>query len=157
MIDTETRIDDLITKLRARGNRVTPQRIAILEVLIGSKNHPTVEKIYERVRVDFPTTSLSTVYKTVNLLKEMDEVVELGFGDDSSHYDGRTPDPHPHLICVHCHKIVDLELDALGDLPQQVAERTGYDIVSHRLDFYGICPKCQASHRETNPSHKTGG
>jgi Fur family peroxide stress response transcriptional regulator len=84
----------------------------------------------------------------------MGEVVELGFGDDSSRYDGRMPDPHPHLICVCCQEIVDLEIEALGDLPQQITEQKGYNIVSHRLDFFGVCPKCQASNPKTNTSHK---
>ena len=145
MLKEETRLDTLIEKLRARGNRITPQRIAILKVLIGSRDHPSVERIYEQVQVDFPTTSLSTVYKTINLLKEMDEVLELGFGDDRSRYDGREPSPHPHLVCVLCGRIIDLEMGALNGLSEEAERETGYEILSHRLDLFGICPECQAS------------
>jgi Fur family peroxide stress response transcriptional regulator len=157
MINTTERVENLIAKLRRRGNRITPQRIAILQALIVSKDHPTVDQIYEKVRKDFPTTSLSTVYKTINLLKEMGEVLELGFGDDSSHYDGRAPEPHPHLVCLRCEKIVDLEMDVLVDLPRQAARETGYEILSHRLDFFGVCPACRAANRRTVQSHETGG
>lgn len=142
MIEPQARLEEVITRLRAQGHRLTPQRMAVLKVLIGSKGHPSAEQIYERVKVDFPMTSLATIYKTVTVLKEMEEVLELGFSDDSNRYDGN-PHPHPHLICTMCKKIMDIDADDLGELPKQAARRTGYKIVSHRFDLYGICPQCQ--------------
>ena len=143
MSNPQIRLDELVRKLRARDCRITPQRLAILRTLADSKGHPSVEQIYEQIRPDFPMTSLATVYKTVTLLKEMGEVLELGFGDGSNRYDGNRPYPHPHMICNHCGAIVDLEVPGLDALSQQAMEETGYAIVSHRLDFFGICPKCQ--------------
>jgi Fur family peroxide stress response transcriptional regulator len=145
----QPRLDELIAKLKTRGHRLTPQRIAILKILVASADHPSVEQIYECVRVDFPTTSLATVYKTVTLLKEMGEILELGFGNDGNRYDGNKPYPHPHLICVKCKSILDPKVSALNKLSQQVAQMTGYKIVNHRLDFYGVCPQCQE--QETEP------
>ena len=143
MADPEARLDELTTGLRERGNRLTPQRMAVLKILAASEGHPSVEQIYERVKVDFPMTSLATVYKTVTLLKEMGEVLELGFSDGSNRYDGNKPYPHPHLICTKCKNIVDPEVATLSELRQKVAQSTGYQIVSHRLDFFGICLQCQ--------------
>jgi len=143
MPDTQTRTATLLSRLKARGYRLTPQRIAVLKILAASTGHPSVEQIYESVKADFPTTSLATVYKTVTLLKEMGEVLELGFSHDSNRYDGNKPYPHPHLICIHCKNIVDQEMATLSALPQQVAQATGFQIVGHRLDIYGICPRCQ--------------
>ena len=145
MPDPETRLEELVTKLRERAHRLTPQRMAVLKTLAVSAGHPSVEQIYERIKPDFPMTSLATVYKTVTLLKEMDEVLELGFGDGSNRYDGNKPYPHPHLVCTQCGAIENLEVDALSDIPQQVAQDTGYRIVSHRLDFFGVCPRCQVA------------
>ena len=145
MPDPETRLEELVTKLRERDHRLTPQRMAVLKTLAVSAGHPSVEQIYERIKPDFPMTSLATVYKTVTLLKEMDEVLELGFGDGSNRYDGNKPYPHPHLVCTQCGAIENLEVDALSDIPQQVAQDTGYRIVSHRLDFFGVCPRCQVA------------
>jgi len=142
MNEHQPRLEEVIARLRAKGHRLTPQRMAVLKVLTGSREHPSAEQIYERVKVDFPMTSLATIYKTVNVLKEMGEVLELGFHDDSTRYDGN-PYPHPHLICINCKKIMDIEIDDLGELPREVARRNGYRIVSHRFDFYGICPRCQ--------------
>ncbi len=143
MVDPQVRLDELVIRLRERGYRLTPQRMAVLKVLATSQEHPSVERIYERVKVDFPMTSLATIYKTVTLLKEMGEVWELGFSDDSNRYDGNKPYPHPHLICTRCKSIVDLEVATLSELSQEVARSTGYRILGHRLDFLGICPQCQ--------------
>ena len=145
MSDPETRLQELVAKIRERGGRLTPQRVAVLRILAASKGHPSVEQIYDQIKDDFPTTSLATVYKTVTLLKEMGEVLELGFGDGSNRYDGHRPYPHPHLICTECGEIRDLEVSALDEIVHQVSEEVGYRIVSHRLDFYGICSECQGS------------
>jgi Fur family peroxide stress response transcriptional regulator len=117
--------------------------MAVLKILAHSDAHPSAESIYQQVKADFPMTSLATVYKTVTLLKEMGQVLELGFGDDSNRFDGRQPEPHSHLVCVRCRRIVDLDIGAVDDLACQVAQQTGYALVSHRLDFFGICPQCQ--------------
>lgn len=143
MADPEVRLQELTRKVKERGYRLTPQRMAVLRILAASEGHPSVEQIYDQVKADFPMTSLGTIYKTVTLLREMGEVLELGFSDDSNRYDGNKPYPHPHLVCIRCKSIIDPDIPTLGILPQEVEERTGYQIVSHRLDFYGICPWCQ--------------
>lgn len=143
MVDPDTRYDQLVAKLRERRYRLTPQRLAVLKVLAAGEGHPSVEQIYERVKENFPTTSRATIYKTVTLLKEMGEVLELEFGSDGSRYDGNMPYPHPHLICLQCGDICDLEVASVSQLPQEVSRRTGYRMASHRLDFFGICPQCQ--------------
>jgi len=143
MADPQARLDGLIARLREQGYRLTPQRMAVLKFLTASEEHPSAEQIYERVKADFPMTSLATIYKTVTLLKETGEVLELGFSDDSNRYDGNRPYPHPHLICTRCRNIVDADVATLNELHRDVARSTGYRIVSHRLDFFGICPQCQ--------------
>jgi Fur family peroxide stress response transcriptional regulator len=80
----------------------------------------------------------------VTLLKELGEVLELGFGDGSNRYDGNKPYPHPHLVCIACKKIIDPPIDALNEMAEEMARRTGYQIVNHRLDFFGICPACKS-------------
>ena len=133
----------MLKKLREQQFRITPQRIAILKVLASSSEHPAVERIYEQVKWNFPTTSLATVYKTVTLLKELNEVLELGFPEGSNRYDGNKPYPHPHVICLKCEKIVDLDLSGLADMTHELKKETGFKIINHRLDFFGICPGCQ--------------
>ncbi|HNT54424.1 MAG TPA: Fur family transcriptional regulator [Anaerolineaceae bacterium] len=140
----ETRLPILMEKLRSHGYRLTPQRLAILKILADATTHPTVEQIYAQVHADFPTTSLATVYKTVTLLKEEGELLELSLGGRSNRYDGRNPLPHPHLICVHCGSILDPDLTHFDELPQEIGQKYGYQVISHRVDFFGICPQCRA-------------
>ena len=140
---TQNRTQHIVSKLKEKGHRITPQRLAILRMLTESNGHPSAEDIFQRVQVNFPTTSLATVYKTIAVMKELGEVLELEFSSDHNRYDGHKPYPHPHLICVRCKKIVDPELDTLEDMTQELVSDTGYKILGHRLDFYGICSECQ--------------
>jgi Fur family transcriptional regulator, peroxide stress response regulator len=144
----ENRLNKMIGRLKEEGCRLTPQRMAVVKILASNEEHLSAEKIYERVRVDFPFTSLATIYKTVTLLKRLGEVMELGFVDDSNRFDGARPYPHPHLICTICRKILDPDLPVLIGLPKELAKKTGYKILDHRLDFFGVCPACQK--REKN-------
>jgi Fur family transcriptional regulator, peroxide stress response regulator len=143
MTKTEDRSADMIEKLKKRGFRITPQRHAIIKILAVSEGHPTAEQVYEKVREQFPTTSLATVYKTISLLKELNELLELGFPDGSNRYDGAKPFPHPHAICVKCQKIMDPEPEGFDDLKLEISQKTGYEILYHRLDFFGLCPECR--------------
>jgi Fur family peroxide stress response transcriptional regulator len=143
VVDSNARLNEMISKLKEEGCRLTPQRLAVLKILATSDEHLGAEEIYERVKADFPFTSLATIYKTVTLLKKVGEVMELGFVDDSNRYDGTRPFPHPHLICTKCKKILDPEISTLSELSRELSQKTGYQIVNHRLDFFGICPQCQ--------------
>ena len=143
MANPQSRLDQMLAKLKTRDFRITPQRLVILKILALSDGHPSVERIYEQVKENFPTTSLATIYKTVMLLKQLNEVLELGFPDGSNRYDGNKPYPHPHIVCIRCNRIIDPDLGSIEKLTEEAAQKTGYQIVDHRLDFFGICPKCQ--------------
>lgn len=137
------RLSHILSKIKGRDFRMTPQRLAIIKILISSESHPSVDDIYKEVSKLFPTTSLATVYKTITLLKELNEVLELGFPDGSNRYDGNKPLPHPHAICTKCKKILDAEISSVHDLSEEMRQKTGFVISSHRLDFFGLCPECQ--------------
>ena len=117
--------------------------MAVIKVLAASEGHPSVDQVYETVRRDFPTTSIATVYKTVSLLKQIDELLEISFPDGSNRYDGNKPYPHPHVICTRCKKIIDPDLSGLEDMTKEVAKETGFRVLTHRVDFFGICRDCQ--------------
>lgn len=143
MADPEERFDSIIKKLRENDHKLTPQRLAVIKILARSEGHPSVEKIYEQLLYDFPTMSLATVYRNVMLIKSLGEVLELGFADGSNRYDGNKPYPHPHVICIRCNKIIDPDLAGLTDMAKEVADETGFEILTHRLDFFGICGDCK--------------
>ena len=144
MDNSEARFEQMLDRLRERDCRITPQRVALLRLLAVDEEHSSASHLHQQLRTQFPTTSLATVYKTLNLLKEMGEVVEFGFSDDDNRYDGARPFPHPHLICVQCRKIVDTDTSLASSLVKDVAADSGYQIIGHRLDLYGLCPECQS-------------
>ncbi|NLF03281.1 MAG: transcriptional repressor [Anaerolineales bacterium] len=139
----QDRASQLTARLKARGYRLTPQRRAVLRMLVSCCDHPSAEEIYARVEAEFPGTSLATIYKTLALLKEQGEISELNFGDGCHRYDCGKTYPHPHLVCVRCNRIKDFDWDGLTDTIDQVAQQSGYQIVNHRCDFFGVCPDCQ--------------
>jgi Fur family peroxide stress response transcriptional regulator len=142
-IDQEHRYETIVARLREEGCRLTPQRLALVEILTHTTRHLSAHQLYEELTKQFPTTSLATVYKTLNTLKDLGEVLEMGFSDDDNRYDARDPRPHPHLICVRCRRIVDADAQPADALAEKLASTSGYQIFSHRIDFYGICPDCQ--------------
>jgi len=143
MADSKKRLDQMVSNLRENNYRITPQRLAILKILAASVGHPSVEDIYGKVKKDFPTTSLATVYKTLIVMKDIGEVLELGFGEGGNRYDGNKPYPHPHIICTECRKIIDPDLERLHGMTEELMRATGFKINTHRLDFFGVCPDCQ--------------
>ena len=143
MADPQKRLEQMIRMLREKGGRLTPQRVAMLRILAKSEGHPNAEQIYERMKANFPTTSLATIYKTLTLLKDLGEVLELNFASVCSRYDGNKPYPHPHVICTKCGQILDPEFEAVAGISQEIARQTGYQITHQQLNFFGLCPQCQ--------------
>ena len=150
-MDEETRVNTVVSRLRDAGYRITPQRMALIEILCQSDRHPSAGQLHEQLKQRFPTTSLATVYKTLNVLKEIGEVMEIGFAGSDARYDSAHPDPHPHLICVQCRRIEDIDVQQLKPESQveKIAERSGYRILSYRMDVYGLCPRCQQEMAES--------
>jgi Fur family peroxide stress response transcriptional regulator len=140
---TEQRLQQMVDRLKASEFRITPQRYAVLNILATSPDHPSAESIHADLIEHYPTMSLATVYKTIRLLKQEGEVLELEFSNLGNRYDGTKPFPHPHLICTECGKIIDpLQLN-LDEITSKMMAETGFKILTHRLDFYGICQSCQ--------------
>ncbi len=131
----------MVAKLKAARYRITPQRLAVIKALIHSDEHPTVEKIYRQIHGDFPSTSIATVYNTLECLKSLGEVLELE-RSGGSRYDGRNPRPHPHLACASCGRIEDLDID-MRATGERIADQWGYSDIRHQLEFTGVCPQCK--------------
>lgn len=143
VITPQKRLEEMIGRLRDNGCRITPQRHAILNFLANSNDHPSAEDIYDELLIYYPTMSFATIYKTLNLLKKEGEVLELEFSEHGNRYDGKKPFPHPHVICTACDTIIDPSELELEQITQKMMVETGFKIMSHRLDFFGLCPDCQ--------------
>lgn len=142
-ITASDRVTQMVDRLKDGEHRITPQRLAILKILAGNE-HPSAETIHSALLEHYPTMSLATVYKTLALLKQKGEVLELQFSELGNRYDGHSPSPHPHVICTDCGDIVDPSLLDMEEITGKMMAETGFKIMTHRLDFYGLCPSCQA-------------
>lgn len=128
--------------MRRWGIRVTAQRLAVAEVLASSRDHPTAQEVCERVRECCPHITIATVYNTINTLAKSGFVHLLSF-PDRTRYDAN-PSPHANLVCVRCGSIVDAH-DGDGTISRmrkRVANQRGFRVISQRVDFYGLCPRC---------------
>ncbi len=130
-------LNSILLKLRKNGLRVTPQRCAILEHLIGNKNHPPAEAIYEEVKKRYPMMSLSTVYNTLDALLAIGEIQELLLEDKRIRFDP-DPSPHHHFQCLKCGKVKDIFREI--DIPRDKIDENR--IESWRVYFYGTCSDC---------------
>ena len=135
----------LIAQLRKRGFKLTPQRLAVIE-LLERRGHYTAEEIYERLRERHPMLSRATVYNTLEVLKELGEVSELKIKPHIVIYDTE-PEPHYHFYCRGCGEVVDIEplpeCDP-GELAARLSEGPlrGYKIEGVEVYLHGLCPKC---------------
>ena len=134
----------MISALRQRAFRLTPQRVELVRLIAASHGHPSAAQLYLEIKSRFPTISPATVYKTLALLKELDQVLEIDLRDDR-HYDGNHPEPHPHLICTNCQSILDAGFNFEPGLIRQVERASGYQILRQQITFYGLCPECRAN------------
>ena len=142
MPDPQARFDELIALLKERDYRLTPQQVELVRLIVASAGHPSAAQLYARIKCQFPTMSQATVYKTLALLKDMGQVLEINLRDDS-HYDGNRPQPHSHLICIKCNKIIDGEADFDPSAILKLEQASGYKILRSQISFYGLCPDCK--------------
>ncbi len=127
-----------------KAQRMTRQKRVILDVLRSTKSHPTADWIYEQAKKIIPDLSLGTVYRNLNLLKEMGEIMELNYGSTFSRFDGN-PHNHYHFQCRECERVFDLELPLLNSLDKEAGNLSGHQVDYHRLEFYGVCQECLAN------------
>jgi Fur family peroxide stress response transcriptional regulator len=135
----------LVSALKQGGLRLTPQRIAICNLLAGTDAHPTAAMIFEDIRRFYPSLSLTTVYNTLDVLVEAGVINVLGHaGDNTVHYDANT-NPHVNLACISCHTIVDIESPQMAHIHREINAASGYKLLGARVMYYGLCPTCQLS------------
>jgi Fur family peroxide stress response transcriptional regulator len=134
-------LDGTLMVLRAKGFKITPQRVGILSYLDGNKNHPTAKAIFEDLRPNYPSMSFATVYNTMQALAEAGLVQEI-VAKEKSHFDPDTSD-HDHALCLKCGAVFDLPSQAgrsfalpPGFRPQRVV-----------CVVYGTCAPCAAAEK----------
>lgn len=125
--------------------RLTTQRQIILEELASVTSHPTANEVYDMVRKKLPRIGLGTVYRNLELMAESGIILKLEVGGTQKRFDATT-DPHYHIRCVNCGKVDDINVSVQHEINMRAAEVSDYSILSHHIEFTGICKDCQKSH-----------
>jgi len=131
------------TALNRAGKRVTPQRALIMEIIRQGKGHLDADEIYRRAREKEPRLSLSTVYRTLQMLKRLDLVEELHFDDNHHHYEVKPSAEHHHLVCLDCGRVIEFNYPLSLYLKENVPEVRDFDITEAEVRITGYCAKCR--------------
>lgn len=129
--------------LRRHGYKLTPQRKAVIKTIVRSQDHLTPAEIYRKLHKEHPDIGLVTIYRTLEILTEMELICELHAGGNCHSYTVSTPSHHHHLICSSCGKVVDFTGYNLDGLERRLTSESGFRIDDHLLEFIGLCQTCQ--------------
>lgn len=129
-----------------KGFKRTPQRLAILDYLEGNTLHPSAEDVYRAVTKKYFSLSFATVYNTLNTLAQSGAVRELTLDSERKRYDPNT-EPHHHLICVTCKKVIDVFEDVTVGIPKRIEKE--FSIFGNHVEFYGRCSVCRKKSNST--------
>jgi Fur family peroxide stress response transcriptional regulator len=135
------RLAEFADRCRAGGLAVTPQRLAIIKVLLDSSEHPRADAICAAVRKQHPHISLATVHRTLETLCEIGEARKVTTLHDSARYDGNLT-PHHHVVCVKCRRIRDIEIPALDRMLAGRLELGDFTVLGSALEVHALCERC---------------
>ena len=130
-------------KKELRILRQSKQRTRILDLLQSTGIHPTADWLYEKLKHEFPRLSLGTVYRNLSILVEQRLARKIHFGSTFDRFEANI-NPHYHLICESCGKILDFEMPTYDDLNSKAKQLTNFTIHYHKLEFFGICEACKS-------------
>lgn len=139
-------LKDIYSRLLEGGHKMTPQRWAIISIFLMNKGrHLSADDVYSSLKETYPNNGIATVYRTLELLEQIDVLKRLEFGDGRARFEIRDEDSHHHhhLVCTVCGVITEFEDDLLDSLEAAIERRTGFKIRDHVAKFYGICSSCQ--------------
>ena len=134
-------VEKLTKTLRNNGMKITPQRLMIFKILENNTSHPSAEEVFKRVKKIYPTVSFTTIYKTLETLRDLGEVQELIIDEDRKHYDPNT-DIHHHIICSNCKKILDIFEDFSQHVKMPDTLKKDYTVSGFQISFHGMCKNC---------------
>ncbi|MFC1872311.1 Fur family transcriptional regulator [Chloroflexota bacterium] len=133
----------LVNSLVEQGFRLTPQRMMVLEAIEESTNHISAEDIYAQVCRRYPNVNISTVYRTLELLKKLNLVTETAMGGGRVSYHPSEKGRHHHLICAECGSVTDLHDEVFEPLKKQMMALYGFEADLRHLGIFGSCAKCR--------------
>jgi len=133
--------------LNVTGMRVTSQRALILEIIRHGQGHLDADEIYRQARDKQPRLSLSTVYRTLQVLKKLGLVEELHFDETHHHYEVKPSSEHHHLVCLGCGKVVEFKCPLSPRMKVNIAREKGFEITGTEIRMTGYCSKCRRNRK----------
>jgi Fur family peroxide stress response transcriptional regulator len=140
----------IIKAFRERGYKATPQRIAISRFVLHNHTHPTAQRIYGEVKKVYPTVSLATIYKTIQILEEVGLIQELNLPKDQTRFDPNM-ELHAHLICLQCKGISDWTNPLISQIIERASIEAGFTAEGLNFDIFGICRNCNVNAKTVTP------
>ena len=134
--------EDIVSKLSELGYRLTPQRMMILSAIENSDDHISAEEIYAQVVAKYPNVNISTVYRTLELLKRLGLVTETDFGGGRLRYHPVGKGHHHHLVCQECGAIIALNESLLSSLKSALLREYKFSADLRHLAIFGRCVNC---------------
>jgi Fur family transcriptional regulator, ferric uptake regulator len=125
----------------SNSRRMTEQRRVILEELRKVTCHPTADQLHQMVRKRLPKISIATIYRNLEILSEEGLVLKMDVAGTQRRFDG-TPENHYHIRCSQCGRVDDIDFEPMSSIEEKVGESSGYKVLSHTMEFAGICPEC---------------
>ncbi|MBA7668397.1 Ferric uptake regulation protein [subsurface metagenome] len=134
---------DMVGKLSRQGYRLTPQRMMILSAIENSDNHISAEEIYAQVVAKYPKVNISTVYRTLELLKQLGLIYEIDLGGSRIGYHPEGRGHHHHLICRKCGSVIDVSESVLFPIQAVLFQAFNFSAELRHLAIFGLCKDCQ--------------
>ena len=133
----------IVGRLRERGYRLTPQRVMILSAIEASDHHISTEEIYAPVAAKYPQVNISTVYRTLELLKRLGLVYEIDLGEGRIRYHSESKGHHHHLVCQKCGAVIDINESTLARLKDVLLHRYNFSAQLRHVAIFGLCENCR--------------
>jgi len=147
-MNTEAKsLKDSHRALNVAGLRITNQRALILEIIRRGQGHLDADEVYRQAREKQPRLSLSTVYRTLQLLKRLGLVEEVHFDEAHHHYEVKPSAEHHHLVCLGCGKVIEFRYPLTRYVKRNVTEAKDFEIVDTEIRMTGYCSKCRQARK----------
>jgi len=148
------KLDLLESISRERNLPVTIQRRVVLNALLDRDDHPTVDQLFEDVKVRMPGVSRTTIYRALETLVDLGLARRTNHFEASARFDGNT-DHHHHLVCRRCNHVEDIDHPSLKKFTPPNLGNTAFQVLDYSIHLEGLCPECQKRGSKSAPKKQT--
>lgn len=147
------KLSSVYRRLEEGAKRLTPQRELIIKLFLDrSGEHLSADEVYHLVKKEFQDIGMATVYRTLDMLTQLDILQQIHFNDGRARYEINHETAqvhrHHHMVCLRCSRVQEFQEDLLDDLEERLFQERGFRVIDHELKFYGTCQQCARKQRK---------